>query len=128
MLQEYVQCPLVLIVDDNGDTRESLHYFLEECGYTVVEAVSGRDALDKLHSGVRPCVILLDLLMPEMDGFEFRAEQQRDAELSRIPVIAYSALHEFATAAKRLHADAYLPKPFELDTLRDLIETHRLKA
>lgn len=119
--------PTILIVDDNADTRESLHYFLEGCGYGVVEATTGRDTLDKLQGGTRPCVILLDLLMPEMDGFQFRKAQLRDPEWAAIPVIAYSALHQFAANATRLAADAYLTKPFELNALRDLIEAHRTK-
>jgi len=75
----------VLVVEDDRDVRESLVAVLEDAGYRVMSAADGRAALDLLRAGPRPAVILLDLMMPVMDGFEFRAEQVRDPSLADVP-------------------------------------------
>lgn len=92
---------------------------LEDEGYVVETAGNGRDALQYLHSGPRPCLIVLDLKMPIMTGQEFRAEQQRDAGLSAIPVAVISA-HIVPGAKLDVDADAFLPKPIDYD---DFLET-----
>ena len=81
----------VLIVEDDLDTREMLGRFLELEGYTVETAENGKRALERLGSGVGACVILLDLMMPVVDGWQFRQEQISDATLAAIPVIVVSA-------------------------------------
>ena len=81
----------VFIVEDDGDTREMLGRFLELEGYRVETAANGKLALERLNSGVGACVILLDLMMPVMDGWQFRQAQIRDATLASIPVIVVSA-------------------------------------
>src|SRR5260370_40492638 len=84
----------VLVVEDNEDNREILGTLLEVEGYHVACAVDGRDALDKLERGLRPCLILLDVSMPRMNGIEFRRAQVADERFSEIPVILFSAVHE----------------------------------
>jgi len=105
----------VLIVEDDNDTREMLGRFLELEGYTVETAENGKRALERLGSGVGACVILLDLMMPVMDGWQFRQEQIRDATLADIPVIVVSAAGR--ERLEKIHADAYLSKPVDLDEL-----------
>jgi len=89
--------------------------FLELEGYTVETAENGKRALERLGSGVGACVILLDLMMPVMDGWQFRQDQIRDATLADIPVIVVSAAGR--ERLERIHANAYLSKPVDLDEL-----------
>lgn len=109
----------IMIVDDDPDIRETLALLLEAEGHDVVCVADGKEALDQLRAGLRPCVILLDLMMPVMDGFQFRAEQQRDAALAPIPVVAITAAG--ATTAQRIQVNEVLPKPFGLDAVRGAI-------
>jgi CheY-like chemotaxis protein len=109
----------VLVVDDDEDIRESLADALRECGYEVAVAINGRDALGKLRDGIRPAIILLDLMMPVMDGWQFRAEQAEDATLADIPVIIISAAG--ANPGVPEGTCAYLRKPFNLkDLVREI--------
>lgn len=115
----------VLIVDDDEDIRESLMDFLEDQGYHPLGAGNGREALDRLRDpGVRPCLIILDLMMPIMDGTMFREEQLRSAELSRIPVVIVSALKDSANVARSLNVPDHLPKPLNLDALLRVVRQH----
>lgn len=107
----------ILIVDDDFDVRETLADVLTEAGYTVSVAGHGAEALSALRAARDlPNLILLDLVMPVMDGWQFRAEQQRDAALARIPVVTFSARDEsrVVDAAERLR------KPVALATLLDV--------
>jgi CheY-like chemotaxis protein len=81
----------VLIVDDDRDIRETLGELLTEEGFLVEASWNGETALARLHEGFRPDVILLDIMMPGMDGLTFRAFQRREAELAGIPVIGLTA-------------------------------------
>jgi CheY-like chemotaxis protein len=89
--------------------------FLELEGYHVETAANGRQALDKLDNGTAACVILLDLMMPVMDGWQFRREQVRHARHSKIPVIVVSAAGRDRIA--QIDANDYLSKPVDLDRL-----------
>jgi CheY-like chemotaxis protein len=81
----------VLIVDDDREFRDALVEVVRGEGFQVETATSGMQALDKLRWGLRPCVVLLDLQMAVMNGWDFRAEQGRDAALAAVPVIAMTA-------------------------------------
>ena len=81
----------ILIVDDDPPILTGLSEFLQGEGYNVSVAGDGRAALDQLRRGLRPCVIVLDLMMPVMDGWDFRHEQLKDAELREIPVVVITA-------------------------------------
>lgn len=109
----------VLLVEDNDDLREMMALALQMAGNRVVCARNGQEALGVLQHRPRPCVILLDLMMPVMDGWTFRAALERDAHLSKIPVVVVSALG--ADVAGRLHATAVIPKPVDLDELLDVV-------
>jgi CheY-like chemotaxis protein len=111
----------VLVVEDDRDVRESLVAVLEDAGYPVISAADGRAALDLLRAGPRPSVILLDLMMPVMDGFEFRAEQVRDPSLADVPVVVFTAGWYPVELGGRLQVDGYLTKPIRVDALLDLV-------
>ena len=83
----------VLVIDDDGETRDMLSVMLERAGYSVATACDGLEALAALHS-IRPRVILLDIQMPVMNGAEFREAQRRDPELIRIPTIVMTGSKE----------------------------------
>ena len=104
----------VLVVDDDVDVRESLAEVLSCAGYRVSTARNGRAALEGLRTA-RPDVILLDLMMPVMNGWQFRAAQERDVALAAIPVIVISAVATQNTAPGGVAAT--LTKPFSIDAL-----------
>ena len=106
--------PLVLVVDDDADSRTLLELALSMSGYAVTTAANGLDALDAARRRV-PRLILLDLAMPVMDGFAFRTEQLRDAELASIPVICVSGRHDAARVSTQMCVAGCIPKPFDLD-------------
>jgi CheY-like chemotaxis protein len=112
----------VLVVDDDFDIRDTLQELLELEGLRVASAANGREALRQLRNGVRPGLILLDLMMPEMSGWEFRGEQLRDPALADIPVVILSATPDVARTANELRAAGFVRKPFDLDQLLEMVE------
>jgi CheY-like chemotaxis protein len=104
-----------LVVEDDEAIRASLVEFLTEEGATLATAGHGREALDALRVGRRPDLILLDLMLPVMDGWEFRVAQRADPQFSTIPLIAMSADH--SAKAHAIAADGYLAKPIDLPAL-----------
>jgi len=114
----------ILIVEDNAEVREGLVALLESEGYRVAEAADGVTALRLLRRGeVQPCLIVLDLRMPRMDGWDFRAEQSSDRRLASIPVVVVSA-DPLASQAARLGAAAVVPKPADPDRFLELVGRH----
>ena len=112
-------CGGVLIVDDDPDIRDSLREVLEDEGYEVATVANGREALDHLKaSNPRPCVILLDLMMPVMDGWQFRKEQKQDPEIAGIPLVVITA-----TGNRPVLIDAaeLVMKPLDLNRLFEAI-------
>jgi DNA-binding response OmpR family regulator len=107
----------VLIVDDDPDFRESLAIVLSSEGHKAIAVQDGREALDYLSAGNPTCVILLDLMMPRMNGWEFRARQRVDPQMSSIPVVVITADGDAETKARQLDAAGYLRKPMNLDQL-----------
>lgn len=111
----------VLVVDDDALIRDTLATALGDEGYSVRVASDGRAALDTLD-GWRPDVIVLDLMMPVMDGSAFRAAQRTSRDVAHIPVIVLSAAHEVHARAAGLDAAAVFPKPFDLTELLNVVE------
>lgn len=108
----------VLIIDDDDAIRETLVEVLEGEGHFPTAAVNGADALAKLDAmDLPPDLILLDLMMPVKDGYEFRAEQRVHPRHGPIPVIVMSADPRADTDREVLAARSYLRKPFDLDGL-----------
>ena len=114
----------VLVVEDNRDIRESIVELLEDNGYVAGAASDGVEALSKLEAEPTPCVILLDLMMPNMDGRSFREEQLRRPQLSNIPVILISAHTGLAESARELRAAAHLEKPLKVSRLLETVRTY----
>jgi len=120
---------LVLVVEDEHDLSEAMRGVLEGEGYEVVAVENGKAALKWLRAGGTPDLIVLDLRMPIMDGWEFRAKQKQDPRLKAIPLIACSA--DGSPQALAISADAYLKKPIEasllLATVARCLHEHELK-
>jgi CheY-like chemotaxis protein len=113
---------IVMVVEDDGGIRESLMEVLEDNEYQPIGAANGKEAIDRLRAlHDRPCVILLDLMMPVMDGREFRALLLQDAELGAIPVVILTAHANLRDAAEGMAAAACLKKPVQLDVLLQII-------
>ena len=106
--------PTILIVDDEPFNVDYLEQELEESDYTIVTASNGREALDRVK-GEKPDLILLDIMMPVMDGFAVLSELKANPLLRNIPVIVISAMNDLESVVKgiQLGAEDYLPKPFE---------------
>jgi CheY-like chemotaxis protein len=117
------QTPAVLVVDDDYGIREVLSEVLSDAGYSTATASDGDEALRYLQSApLLPCVILLDLMMPVMTGWEFRLAQQQDPRLAPIPVVALSARRGVTHERYQITVDAFMHKPVDLDQLLDLVQ------
>jgi CheY-like chemotaxis protein len=115
----------VLVVEDDRDVRDSILEVLEDNEYEPLIASNGMEALEKLRNpDQRPCLILLDVMMPVMDGWSFRAVQSEDAELSSIPVVVLTAHASAAQTARDMRAAGFLRKPVELDDLLAAVQRH----
>ncbi len=112
----------VLLVEDNDDVREMMALALQLAGHDVLLARNGRDALGKLKARPRPCVILLDLMMPVMNGWEFREALRDEPALRDVPVVVVSALNR--EMAENAGGSAYLPKPVDLDRMLEIVAEH----
>jgi CheY-like chemotaxis protein len=118
----------ILIVDDEPDIRLLLRELLMDEGYTVAHAANGREALTYLHSApIPPCVIILDLMMPIMSGWDFLRTRQNDPRVQTIPVVVLSATLALAPAAA-LGAQVCLAKPIDLDRFVATIQCYCLGA
>jgi CheY-like chemotaxis protein len=115
----------VLIVEDDDDIRETLIEVLEDNGFEPSSAANGAEALELLRSNEAfPNVILLDMMMPVLDGWGFRSAQLADPRLSEIPVIVLTAHASIEETARTLGATGFLRKPVRLDPLLDAIRLH----
>ncbi len=115
----------MLIVEDDEEIRDCLQDVLQDFGYEASTAANGSEALAQLRSlAVLPHIILLDLLMPVMDGEQFRKEQLADVRLRAIPTIVLSANAQLATRAARMGVESFLAKPVELHALRAALTKH----
>ena len=111
---------LIMLIEDDQDIRETMVEVLEMENYSVVSATHGREALAILDGpSPLPSVILLDLMMPVMNGWEFLNERSTRPKLKDIPVIIVSAAGD---KAKTAVCDAFIKKPVELDVLFDTIK------
>jgi CheY-like chemotaxis protein len=108
----------VLLVEDDPTLLGAMKMVLEWEGYEVACATNGQEALEMLRAGERPALILLDVMMPVLDGWQFREEQKRDPDLASIPVVVVSAVE----GAGALDAAGHVQKPFEVE---ELLETLR---
>jgi CheY-like chemotaxis protein len=114
----------ILIVDDDADIREALVDVLTDHGYPAQAVSHGAAALAVLQAGMRPCLILLDLMMPVMDGVTFRQHQLADPDLKQLPVVVISAGNDLSVHAGALGAVESLRKPLDLDKLLEAVARH----
>lgn len=114
----------VLIVEDDAALRESLRATLQERGYSVATAESGTVALEVLGSGERPCLILLDLAMPAMDGWTFLQHARRQPAIAGIPIVVLSGRLLGPSRDSALPADGYIRKPVRADDLLAQVERY----
>lgn len=117
-------CP-VLIVEDDDDLRDMMAQLLSLEGYRAETAANGRDALDYLSHGDTPEVILLDLMMPVMDGWEFRRRLSDNPALARLPVVVLSAIDP--ARGSGLNGMSFLKKPLDFDRLLELVRRYCAK-
>jgi len=119
--------PRVLVVEDDEDIRDSLIDFLADHGYAATGAIDGRDALARLATHESPpSIIILDLMMPNMDGRQFLEEHQRDPALARIPVVVVSAYRDMPPSINDFAIAGHVRKPLDLKELLTLLEKHRV--
>lgn len=114
-------CRNVLVVEDDLAIRESLEQILEFEGYSPILAENGERAVKILENGERPCLILLDLMMPVMSGWEFLEIQKESQTLSSIPVVIVSAAGE---RARHAAANDILRKPIDVERLLELVDRY----
>jgi CheY-like chemotaxis protein len=113
----------VLVIEDDTEIREALKEILESEGYQVRTATNGQEGLDYLKSSAtKPGIIVLDLMMPVMDGWHFRNHQLQDPDFAKIPVVVITADGNAAQKAKAMNAAAGLKKPIDLDRFLTTIE------
>jgi len=113
----------ILVVEDDKDIRRNMQLLLESEGYTVEVAENGQVALDLLIRGsFIPTLIVLDLMMPVMDGFEFREAQEKVAAIAKIPVVIMTADGHVEEKKQRVGAVAGLKKPANIDDILDMVK------
>ena len=108
----------VLVIDDDAEVRELLSVALTADGYQVDSVSDGREALHHLRSHAETCIILLDLMLPVMDGVQFRTAQLRDRSLAWIPAVVMSAAIDGARLARELGARRFVRKPLDFEDVR----------
>jgi CheY-like chemotaxis protein len=113
----------IFVIEDDESIRENLRELLESAGYSVEIARNGREAISKLSiSSQLPFLIILDLMMPIMDGYQFRQEQGIDPKLALIPVVITTAGGNIESKVLKLGAKAYLKKPFDIDSVLNTVK------
>ena len=113
---------LILIVEDDLDLAQSVAEVLETAGYCTAIAANGREALDHLRKNIHPDLILLDIMMPVMDGWQFREEQRKLLVLDSIPVVIVTADGDARGKAAAIQAAGHVAKPVTIDSLLDEVE------
>jgi two-component system, chemotaxis family, chemotaxis protein CheY len=112
----------VLVVDDDADLREAVADLLEDAGYRVLTAEHGRAALNSLRGSDLPDVILLDVMMPVMNGLEFACKMRTEPRLANLPIIIFTAHTDHGRAAEAAGAAASLKKPVNAQLLLETVE------
>lgn len=120
-MADLIKAKKILIIDDDEDIRFSVTLILEEVGYNVEGAENGLKALDLLENRESPNLILLDMKMPVMDGWQFSAEFIKKYD-RRIPVVVMTAAADAAKRAQEANATAWIGKPFSTEKLLTLIK------
>jgi two-component system, chemotaxis family, chemotaxis protein CheY len=115
----------LLVIEDDDDLREAIAMTLATSGSEVAAFGDAREALRELQSGLRPFLILLDLMMPNMSGWEFREAQEADPAIAPIPVVVITAAHTLGNGRDSLTGIEVLRKPFSLEALLEVVRRYR---
>ena len=115
---------MILIVEDDAENAASLREVLQEEGYAIERAADGADALQLLKDGMRPDLLLVDLMMPNIDGWKLATALREDTNLRSIPIVLLTADARGKEAAAQLGVNAYLSKPVDLGMLLDTVSLH----
>jgi CheY-like chemotaxis protein len=110
----------ILVVDDDPAIRDVVADILEISDYAVQTASNGVEALDKVRQN-QPVAVLLDLMMPVMNGWEFLRACRREPPCAHVPIVVMSAARDASKDADALGAQAFLPKPFEVETVLSVL-------
>jgi two-component system response regulator MprA len=113
--------PCVLLVEDNEDARSAFEALLQTAGFGVVAAGDGEEALEHLRHGLEPRLILLDLMMPRKDGYQFRAEQMDNPSFAKFPVVILSGAGSIDQKSRQLGIEDYLEKPVDVERLLAIV-------
>jgi CheY-like chemotaxis protein len=114
----------ILVVDDQTENTDAVGLLLEQSGLDVRIAHDGEEALAALHRGLRPCLVVVDLMMPKMDGWEFRQRQLSDPQFATIPVVMMSGYPNAQKAAGTLGVRTILKKPLSASRLLALVKRY----
>jgi CheY-like chemotaxis protein len=114
-------CKSILVVEDDDDIRNAIVDLLETEGYATESAINGRDALNKLGAISKPCLVLLDMMMPIMNGREFLDIAMKDAHLAPIPVLIVSAIADKASTEGSI---GFLKKPIDIDVVLKVVSQY----
>lgn len=114
-------CGTILIIEDDLAIREALAQLLQFEGYEVREANNGQEGLDLLPTLKDPCLVLLDLMMPVMDGWEFLSKKQNDSAIAAVPVLVVSAVEEAGITTGSV---GIIKKPIEFEVLLEAVKQH----
>lgn len=112
--------PCLLLVEDEHDIREQLRELFEEEGFEVVEARNGVEALDCLRQGLEPAIVLMDLMMPRMNGWELLQNMRHDAQIPDIPIVVTSAVSDAQLIPRDV---AFIRKPYTMEGLLNSVHT-----
>jgi CheY-like chemotaxis protein len=114
----------ILVVDDQTESSDAVGLLLEHQGLKVRIAHDGEEALAALYQGLRPCLVVVDLMMPKMDGWEFRQRQLSDPQFAEIPVVIMSGYPNAQKAAGTLGVRTILKKPLSPGRILALVNRH----
>lgn len=114
-------CQSILVVEDDDDIRNALVDLLESEGYIAYPATNGKEALDTLASTAKPCLVLLDMMMPIMNGRQFLDVVMRDAKLAPIPVLIVSAIADKSNTEGSV---GFLKKPIDIDVILKVVSQY----
>ena len=111
----------ILVVEDDDDIRNAIVDLLETEGYITESAINGKDALDKLSQIDRPCLVLLDMMMPIMNGRQFLDTVMKDSRLAPIPILIVSAVADKTNTEGSV---GFLKKPIDIDVVLNVVSQY----
>jgi CheY-like chemotaxis protein len=121
MVKKETSCHSILVIEDDDDIRNAIVDLLETEGYITQSAINGKDALDKLTEISKPCLVLLDMMMPIMNGRQFLDVVMKDSRLAPIPVLIVSAI---ADKSNTQGSVGFLKKPIDIDIVLDVVSQY----